>query len=160
MSYDLNSSQEETFQSVMDFFERRHDKILISKEPSLVKAEFGALFSMIEIENARSQAEASITKKNGCSHIDFKFDFTKFYVASVIGIAALGMVVFGAFYWANVIVLSNFSPHAAGDPTATLYPLGSLLFILYFVLSILIEAYSAKRTRKKFLKEFTKFTKS
>ncbi len=154
MSIDLDLSREETFQSVLDYFAGKHAKILSSKHPSLVRVEFGALISMIEVANARCTAEATITKKEGGSCVSFKFDFSKFYVASILGIALMGLVVLSVFYWMTDIVLAGYSSQVAGEAMTTLYPLGIVLIGLYFALSISLETYSARRTRKKVLEEF------
>ncbi len=157
LGFQVNSSQEEAFQSVMQFFDGRHDKILSSSSPTLVRAEFGELISMIAVSNAKGEAEVSIMKKEEGSYVNFNFNFKKFYVANIMVIVTMGLIAFGAYYWITGIVLSNFSPEVFGDTMATFYPLTILLFVLYFIFSISIEVYSVRRTRKKFLKEFRMF---
>jgi hypothetical protein len=143
----------------MEFFTGRHNKILVSDYPSLVRAEFGALISIVEVANARGEAEVTITRMEGRSHVNFTFSFTKFYVASIIGIAAMGLIVFGAVYW-TIGMVSYLPPQVAGNVLEMLNPLAILLIALYFILSTSIEAYSARRTRKKILAEFKMFTES
>lgn len=156
----MNSSQEETFQTIMDYFTGRRYKILVSNAPSLVRAEIGSYWSMSR-GDAKGEVEATITKRNSGSYLNFHFDFTKEYMAGLL-VAAIGaflLYIVGSLL-AGVIYprLFPFQDISGLLLIFNILLIGGVLFFLAIIM--LLEGYSVSRARKRFNAEFDRFTKS
>ena len=151
----MNSSQEETFQSLMDYFTERRIRILASNSPSCIRVEFGS-WSSFSLSNSKGAAEVSVTKRNGGSHITFNFSFFKDYLADFL-VATIGALMFYAFLqWLWSL---SFSPNDVNSRIAlNLFSFGMILLLFAFTLGI--AAYSTSLTKKRFIDEFNIFAQS
>lgn len=162
MSLYMESSQEETFKTIMDYFMGRHYKILVSNSPSLVRAEIGSWMVMsMASGNAKGESEATIIKRNGGSYVNFNFDFTKEYISGLI-VAVIGaLAVYAVLNWmAGSIFLSRIPSQSVGDAWAIFNPIIIAGSVLLFAIIMSLEGYFVSRTRKRFLAEFNTFAQS
>jgi hypothetical protein len=150
MKLNMNSSQEETFQTLTDYLAGKKAKVLISNKPNLIVAEFGIYFDPTE-KNTKGIVEASISKTNNGSCIKFNFNFTKSFIAHFSAIAIIGgaSLAFASFF---------------NDFSIFFTPFGRVisLFFLGPVVAFVIanEFYSVSKTKKAFIAEFALFAKS
>ena len=155
----MNSSQEDTFRSLMDYFTGRRDKILVSTPPSLVRVEVGAYWSWSR-GHAKGEAEATITKRNGGSYVNFNFDFTKEYVSGFV-VAVIGAVAcyFLVSYVARIMLLDYQSWNTGSIWSAVnLVAIGGMFMIIAVVMAL--EGSSVSITKKRFIDEFNMFAQS
>jgi hypothetical protein len=100
MSLYVDLHQENAFRIVLNYFERRHLKVVASIPPSYVKAELGSWWDFGEISKPKGEVEANICEKdNGCV-VNFAFDFTSDYLKTFMEVMftiALIWIVFLAF---------------------------------------------------------------
>lgn len=144
MSLFLDYSQEEAFQKVMDYFQKKRCKILTSTPPSLIKAEFGEYYTM-GWGNAKGVVEATVTKGDNGSYLNFAFDFRK-----------------SIFFWSasGLVVLLLIFIRRLWDPSidyASDIPVFIVIAFLAFISSILLTRYNVNVTRRKFIEEFGRF---
>ena len=161
MSLLMNSSQEETFQTIMNYFVGRGFKILVSNSPSLIRAEFGSYLVASLKGNAKGEIEASIVKRNGGSHVSFNFDFTKGYITGFISAILGALLCFAVVHWIVSFSLSDFPSWAIEDAWTMFNTImiGAIVVVV-FVVTMSVEGYYVSRTRKRFIEEFSMFEKS
>lgn len=150
MSFFVNASKEETFRLVMDYFTRRHMKILSSKSPSYVKARFGS-WASVSLENAVGVVETNIAEKGAGSYLDLYFSFRGEYLGVLIGTMAL-VIIQCVFVWAQT--LAQRGDFLLGMMWST------LIVSIFLVLSGTIVAYSTSKTRRRIIEEFNMFIQS
>ena len=159
MSLFMDSSQEETFQTIMDYFIGRQYKILVSNSPSLIRAEIGSYMAMsTSTGTAKGDAETTIVKRNEGSYVNFNLNFTKEYIAGFLAAIVAGLIVYGVAFW---IVSSVFSSSPFWSSASSVY--NSLLIggsSFAFILVMLVEGYYVSKTKTKFIAEFDRFAKS
>jgi hypothetical protein len=159
----INSSQEVAFQSVMDYFIGRGDKILISNSPSLVKAEIGSWLSLtlpLQSGTAKGEVEATIMKRNGGSYFDLNFNFTKEYVSGVLGAIFDAFMVYIISIGIASLVTSHLPSNTASSLMAIFNPVIVFAVVILFAVIIVMERRLVVRTRKRFLEEFNTFAQS
>lgn len=144
MSLFLDYSQEEAFQKVMDYFLKKRCKILMSTPPSLIKAEFGAYYPMAWT-NAKSEVEATVTKGDNGSYVNFTFDFRKSYIFLFVSSLVASLLFLLLRVWRTSI------------DYASEYPIFLVVAFSFFIIAILLGRYSANLTRRKFIEEFGRF---
>lgn len=158
----MNSSQEDTFRSLMDYFNGRRFRILVSNQPYLIRAEIGAYWSMSR-GDAKGEVEASITKRNGGSYVNFNFNFTKEYITGLIA-SSIGALVLYFLGWgvANMIISRMPSANGVDLSLLSLFVNGVIIFgiVMIFLAVMAIEGQNASITRKKFINEFNTFAQS
>ncbi len=89
MSSFINSSPEETYRLLMDYFDGRHMKVKTSDSPSCIKAGFGSWTDMV-LDNAKGEVTARVVKRNGGSDLNLDFDFAlEYYPALLLTIAGV-----------------------------------------------------------------------
>jgi len=89
MSWFTDSSPEETYRLLMDYFDGRHMKVKTSDSPSRIKAGFGSWTDMV-LDNAKGEVTARIVKRNGGSDVNLSFDFAlEYYPALLLTIAGV-----------------------------------------------------------------------
>lgn len=155
----MNSSQEDTFRSLMDYFNGRRFRILVSNQPYLIRAEIGAYWAMSR-GNAKGEVEASITKRNGGSYINFNFSFTKEYITGLIA-SSIGALVAYVLGWGVANMMISRMPFA-NVADLSLFVNGIIVFgiVMIFLAVMTIEGQNASITRKKFINEFNTFAQS
>jgi hypothetical protein len=159
----MDSSQEETFQTIMDYFTVRRYKILFSNPSSLIRAEIGSWMGMsIASGTAKGEVEATVMKRNGGSYLNFNFDFTKEYVGTlIVAVIVIALFIYAVPYW---IIGSTFVPNLPSssiDAFWTWYNTILILLSLFaFAIIMSLDGYYVSRTKKKFIAEFDKFAKS
>lgn len=159
MSLFMNSSQEDTFRSLMDYFTGRRDKILVSTSPSLIRVEIGAYWSWSR-GHAKGEAETTITKRDSGSYINFNFDFTKEYVSGFI-VAIIGaLLCYFVVSWVAGLMLSEIPSWITGNmwSIVNLIVIGGMVMIIFTVMAL--EGYNVSATRKRFIDEFNMFAQS
>lgn len=161
MSLYMNSSQEETFQSLMDYFTGRRYKILVSNSPQLVRAEIGSWMSMtVASGTAKGEAEATIIKRNGGSYVNFNFNFMKEYVSGLISCVLGALIIYAVVYWIGGAYFSRLPSQAVGDVWAIVNPSIIVGIVLLFAIVMSMEGYLVAKTRKRFIAEFNTFAQS
>lgn len=161
MSLYMNFSQEETFQSVMDYFTGRRYKILVSHSPSLIRAEIGSWMSMsFESGTAKGEAEATVMKRNGGSYVNFNFNFTKEYVSGLIGAVIGALIVYAVGYWIGSSVISGLQSQAVNAMWTFLNTALIAGILILFAIVMSMEGYLVAKTRKRFIVEFNMFAQS
>jgi len=152
MRWFIGSSPEETFRSLMIYFNGKHVKITARNRPSYIKAEIGSGFSFADEGNAKGEVEAKITKGNGGSYVYLNFDFTKEYAlvfaAAVLG--AFSFCIIGSFLFFASSLLRSLEPGLIASSIL----IGLLVEVMAFPLIIKLEGYAASRTKKRFMEEF------
>lgn len=83
----IDSSPEETYRLLMDYFDGRHLKVKTSDSPLCIKAAFGSWTDMV-LDNAKGEVTARIVKRNGGSGVSLDFDFAlEYYPALLLTVA-------------------------------------------------------------------------
>lgn len=161
MSLYLNSSQEETFKTVMDYFMGRRYKILVSNSPSLIRAEFGSWWSMtVSSGTAKGEAEATIMKRNGGSYVNFNFSFMKEYLSGLI-VAVVGvLVVYLVAQWLAGFYISQLPASVIADAWGIFNPIVFVVIMLLLAFIMSMEGLLVSKTRKRFIEEFNVFAQS
>ena len=151
----MNSSQEETFQALTDYFAGRGMRILTSNSPSYIRVEFGS-WGSFSLSNSKGEAEVSVTKRNGGSYISFNFSFFKDYLADFL-VAIIGaLILYGFLQWLWSL---SFSPSDIDSKIAVnLFSFGMITLLFAFTLGV--AGYSTSLTRKRFIGEFNVFAQS
>jgi len=89
MSWFTDSSPEETYRLLMDYFDGRQMKVKTSGSPSCIKAGFGSWTEMV-LDNAKGEVTARIVKRDGGSDVNLDFDFAlEYYPALLLTIAGV-----------------------------------------------------------------------
>ena len=146
MSLFLDFSQQEAFQKVMDYFQQRQCKILTSTPPSFIKAEFGS-YLMAGWSNAKCEIEATVTKGDNGSCVNFGFDFRKRLLFwSATGFAAVLLFLIRTSMFSGIDYVSEI-------------PFIVAIVIAVFIISIPLMRYNINLTRRKFIEEFGRFAK-
>lgn len=159
MSLFMDSSQEDTFRTMMDYFTGRRDKILVSLKPSLVRAETGSWFSLSR-GTAKGEVQTTITKRKSRSYVNFNFDFTKEYVAGFI-VAIIGAIACSLLIsYVARIMFSGYPSWNAGNTwfAVNLISIGSMILIV--TVGMALEASGVSLTKRRFIEEFNMFAQS
>ena len=152
----MNSSQEETYHLLMDYFTGRRERVLTSNSPSYIRAEIGS-WASLSIGNAKGEVEANITKRNGGSYINLSFNFFKEYIVTLLAAIVGALIIYFFPQW----VLSSFAPSyflRLFQGTFNIILLGGI--ILFFAIVMVVAGYAASSTRKRFIDEFNMFAQS
>ena len=161
MSLYLNSSQEETFQTIMDYFRGRRYKILVSNSPSLIRAEFGSWHSLsVSSGTAKGEAEATIIKRNGGSYVNFNFSFMKEYLSGLIVAVVIFPIVYLIAQWFAGSYFSQLPASVVADAWGIFNPILIFLIMIGFALIMSMEGLLVSKTRKRFIEEFNVFAQS
>jgi hypothetical protein len=106
-----DSSPEETYRLLMEYFDGRHMKVKTSDSPSRIKAGFGSWTDMV-LDNAKGEVTARIVVRNGGSDVNLSFDFAlEYYPAlllTIAGVAATYMLyalIRASSTWALLVML-------------------------------------------------------
>ncbi len=95
MSLSTDSSPEETYRLLMEYFDGRHMKVKTSDSRSCIKVGFGSWTEMV-LDNAKGEVTARIVKGNGGSDVNLDFDFAMEYypalLLTIVGVAATYML--------------------------------------------------------------------
>jgi hypothetical protein len=157
----MSSSQEETFQTIMNYFAERRYKIVVSNSPSLVKAEFGSYLAMsFSAVTAKGEMEVSIVKRNGGSCVNLNFDFTKGYLAGFISAVFGALLCFVVAYLLVSFSLSGFPSWAIENAWSMFNTIMISAIVAVFIGTMSLEAYYVSRTRKRIIEEFNKLSQS
>ena len=142
MNLFIDSSREETYRLLMDYFDGRHMKVQTSDSPSSIKAGFGSWTDMV-LDNAKGEVTARIVKRNGGSDVNLSFDFAlEYYPALLLTIAGVA-----ATYMLYDLLRAS--------PTWALFV---ILIEVVMVWGIVI--YSISLTKRKLIKDLNTFIKS
>ncbi len=158
----MNTSQEEAFQTVNDYFNGRRYKILFANSPSNVRAEFGSYMALsVSTGTAKGEAEAVITKANNGSYVNLHFNFMKEYIVGLIGAVIGGLLSYALGYWYFSSSVPSYASAYSINQAFGMFNsiMGSISFMV-FVFIMLIEGYYVSRTKKKLIAEFNNFAKS
>lgn len=154
MSLFVNTSQEEAFRFVMDYFTGRRMKVLTSNSPSYIRAEFGS-WTSISPSNEKGVVEVSVMKRNGGSYVNLNFNFFETYLMALI-VTIIGAFATYGFMWWLVVV----NPlQRAIDPSGANF-LILMLIALFCALMITVLGYTISLTRRRFIEEFNMFMQS
>lgn len=157
----MNLSQEQSFQTIMDYFVGRHYKILVSNSPSLIRAEFGSYLALtFSNVTAKGEIDASITNKNGGSCVSFNFNFTKGYIAGFISAILGALLCYVGAFWVGSFNLSNVPSWAIEDAWRMFNTIMISVMSFLFVVLMSLEGYYVSKTRKRFIEEFNMFAQS
>jgi hypothetical protein len=154
LSLSMNSSREETYQFLTDYFHEKRMKVIASNAPSYVKVRFGSWGFLNTQFDPKCEAEVNVAERDGGSSVSFSFVFFRRYLGETLAI------MFGAlllFFLQQSIALS-------------FYPSGfNWLFVGAFNAVLLAEAivlldllaglsgYTKWQARKGFVDGFSKF---
>lgn len=152
----MNSSQEETFRSLMDYFAGRRMRILTSNPPSYIRVEFGSWVSMSFQGSAKGEAEITITKRNGGSYVNFNFNFSKEYLFDFIGAVIGALLVYVLTHWMISSFPSDFIRLVQGAFNMVVF--GGMILLIALVM--MVAGYSTSLTKRKFIEEFNIFAQS
>jgi len=142
MSWFIDSSPEETYRLLMDYFDGRRMKVKASGSPSCIKAGFGSWTDMV-LDNAKGEVTARIVRKDGGSYVNLDFDFAlEYYPALLLTIAGVATTYM-------LYDLLRVSPAWA---------LSVMLIEVVVVWGIVL--YSISLTKRKFLKGLNMFIQS
>lgn len=159
MSLFMNSSQEETFQTLIDYFVGRRNKILFSNKPNLIRAEIGAYWAMSR-GNAKGEVETTIAQRNEGSYVNFNFSFTKEYIMGVIA-SFIGTIIAYFLGWGVANAMISRMPFAnIADLSLIINGILAFGIIMIFLMVMAMEGQNASTTKKKFIAEFDMFAKS
>jgi len=155
MSLFVDSSQEETFNSVMDYFTTRRMRILTSNSPNYMRGEFGNWFSMSS-GNAKGEVEVSIMKKDNGSYVSLNFNFFKDYMAGLF-LGILGSIL---VYLVVNVMLSRYPQDYIEfiEPSIPFFVIAGILIVFGIVTAF--SAYDVSKTRGRFIEEFNMFIQS
>lgn len=152
----MNSSQEETYHLLMDYFTRRRERILTSNSPSYIRAEIGSWVSL-SLQSAIGEVEANITKRNGGSYVNFNFNFFKEYIGTFLVAIVGALFVYFVPQW----FLSSF---ASSDFLRWFQSAFNLILlggtILFLCIAMILAGYATSSARKTFIDEFNMFAQS
>jgi len=159
MSIFVNAPEQEAFLLITDYFASKRMKIVTSKHPSYIRAEFGS-WTSISLDNAKGEVEAEITERNGGSYANLNFTFFKEYLFALI-IAIFGTLFLCVImWWRAARDMSRINPADVGNFLfkASLITVG--LSTVMFVVVIGFVGYSIALTRRRFIEEFNMFMQS
>lgn len=151
----MNSSQDETFRSLVDYFTGRRIRILTSIEPSYIRVGIGSSASL-SLGNAKGDVAVYIGKRDGGSSINFNFDFSKDYSVSLIVAIFGALIVYTLLTW----VASNMIREVGSVAWPYIFPFLLFLAVLTFAIIIVMESYSVSLTRRRFVEELNMFAQS
>jgi hypothetical protein len=156
----MNSSQEETYHLLMDYFTGRRERILTSNSPSYIRAEIGS-WGSFSISTAKGEVEANVTKRNGGSYVNFSFNFFKEYVGDLLITIVMAPFIYFIPQW----FLSSFvSSFASSDFLRWFQSAFSIILlagiILLFSIVMVVAGYATSSTRNRFIDEFNMFVQS
>ncbi len=159
MSLFINSSQEDTFRSLMDFFNGRRSRVLVSNQPYRIRVEIGSYWALT-LDSAKGEVEASITKRDGGSYINLNFNFMKEYLLGLVGsfIGAVALVVLG--YTIGNAMITDMSQSVAAGAWSSIYGVIVFGILMTFVVVMATESGSAFVTKRKFINELDMFVQS
>ena len=111
MGWLINSSREETYRLLKDYFNGRHMRVMVSDPPLYIKAEFGSWTAMV-LNNAKGKVTARIVEKNGGNYVDLSLDFALEYFSALL-LSIVGAISTYVFYdllripsmWALFVIL-------------------------------------------------------
>jgi len=152
MSLFVGSSQEETFRLLMDYFTGRRMRILMSHEPSYIRADLGSYVSM-SLGHAKGEVEVNTVKRNGGCYVNLNFNFVKEYAVDGIVAIFLFSLIFGFGWW--MISISGLRPWTRLE----IIPL-FLWATVGFAIVMAIAGYNVSLTRRRFIEEFNMFVQS
>ena len=152
----MNSSQEETFRSLMDYFGERRFRILVSDSPSYIRVGIGSWMSF-SLESAKGEAEVNVTKRNGGSYVNLNFNFFKDYMADFLTAIIGAILVYAVPQWIVSLIAGDFVRWFQSRGFNLIF-LG--LSIVFFSLAMILAGYSTSLTRKRFIDEFNIFAQS
>jgi uncharacterized membrane protein len=135
MKWSVSSSTEQTFRSLVLYFNARRVKTIARRRPSYVKAEIGSWFSFTDEWNAKGEVEATIMGKNEGSRVSLRFSFAEEYW---LGFLAAGL---GAFSFCLAGLVLN---------SLVIGLLGAMIFVMVMAL----ESRAVSHTRRRFTEEF------
>lgn len=136
----IASSPEETFRSLMIYFNGKRMKISSLTRPTFIRAEIGSWLSFTDEGNAKGEVEATIAKANGGSNVYLNFRFVNEYSLGLLA-ATLGVLSFCLIgLILNILLIT------------------SMLSVIMAALIIALEERAVFSTRKKFTREFNMLT--
>jgi hypothetical protein len=155
----INASEQEAFLLITNYFASKHMKIVASKHPSYIRAEFGS-WTSISLDNAKGEVEAEITEKNGGSYANLNFTFFKEYLAALI-IAIFGTLFLCVImWWRATRDMPQINPSDVGNFLLQVDLITFGLSVVMFVVAIGLVVYSTSVTRRRFVEEFSMFIQS
>lgn len=155
----MDSPQEDTFRSLMDFFKGRRYGILASDQPNLIRADIGSYWSWSR-ENARGQVETLITERDGGSYINLHFNFVKEYLTGLAAssVGAIVLVMLGFIIGNNNV--GSLSPSSSAGYWLFVYGAVAFGIILIFMATMGIEGSHVSITKKRVIDEINMFVQS
>mgnify|MGYP001057670560 CR=1 FL=1 len=154
MSIFVNTSQEEAFHFVMDYFTGRRMKVLTSNSPSYIRAEFGS-WTSISPSNEKGVVEVSVMKRNGGSYVNLNFNFFETYLMALIVTIIGAFATYGFMWWLVVVNPLQRAIVPSGANFLILMPIA-----LFCALMIAVLGYTVSLTRRRFIEEFNMFMQS
>lgn len=142
MSWYLDSSPEEAFRLLMGYFERRGVVVVASDSPSYIRGVFGSWTEMV-LDNAKGVVKAAIAEEDGGCCVSLGLSFAAEFFAAfllTIGVGALTYFVYGMLWLSSMWTL--------------------LVILVEAVVIWGIVGYSARLTKRKFMKECNTFIQS
>ena len=159
MSIFVNAPEQEAFLLITDYFASKDMKIVNSNPPSYIRAEFGS-WTSISLDNAKGEAEAEITERNGGSYANLNFNFFKEYLFALI-IAIFGtLFLCVVMWWRATTDMSQINPVDVGNFLFKVSLITVGLSAVMFVVAIGLVGYSTSITRRRFIEEFNMFIQS